>query len=131
MTITLSPNPVETLAHDLVSKCRLGQFEEAKHAHYAPTIVSIEATEMPGFPSEIHGLDAVIAKGQHWAANTEVHQMAVSDPLVAGAQFAVKFTMDVTCKMTNQRNVMEEIGLYHVENGKIVREQFFYNQCQG
>jgi hypothetical protein len=54
----------------------------------------------------------------------------VSDALVAGSQFAVKFKMDVTCKIRNQRNLMEEIALYQVADGKIVREQFFYDACE-
>ena len=130
MTTSLTPTTVETIAHTLVEKCREFKFEEVKHAFYSHEIVSVESMSMPDFPLEIKGLQAVIEKGQQWANNTEVHHMEVSEPMVAGSQFAVRFVMDMTCKMTNQRNTMEEIALYQVENGKIVREQFFYDVCQ-
>lgn len=130
MSTTIAPNSIEMIANTLVEKCRQFKFEEVVQSFYAPEIVSIESMEMPEFPKETKGLQAVIEKGKRWAENTEVHSMEVSDPLVAGSQFAVRFTMDMTCKQTNQRNTMQEIGLYQVENGKIIREQFFYDVCQ-
>jgi ketosteroid isomerase-like protein len=42
-------------------------------------------------------------------------------------QFAVQYTFDVTFKPTGQRTEMSEMALYTVKDGKIVREQFFYN----
>ena len=130
MSTTLSQNNVESIASTLVEKCRQFKFEEVIKEFYASDIVSIESMDMPEYPKEIQGLQAVIEKGQRWANNTEVHQMKVSEPLVAGSQFVVRFEMDVTCKQTNERNTMQELALYHVENGKIVREQFFYDVCQ-
>jgi hypothetical protein len=130
MATTLINKSVETIASTLVEKCRQSKFEEVVQEFYAPDVVTIESMEMPDSPKEVKGLEAVIEKGKQWAANTEVHHMEVSEPLVAGSQFAVKFTMDMTCKQTNQRNTIEEIGLYQVENGKIVKAQFLYDACQ-
>jgi len=130
MATTLTANSVETIAKTLVEKCRQAKFEEVVQEFYASNVVTIESMEMPDFPKEVKGLEAVIEKGKQWAANTEVHHIEVSDPLVAGSQFAVKFTMDMTCKQTNQRNTIEEIGLYHIENGKIVKAEFLYDACQ-
>lgn len=130
MSSTVMSQSVETIAKTLVEKCRQQQFEAVVREFYAQNIVSIESMEMPDSPKEIHGLDAVLKKSRNWVENTEVHSMDVSDPMVAGSYFAVKFKLDMTCKVTNQRMNMEEIGLYQVENGKIVREQFFYDICQ-
>jgi hypothetical protein len=33
----------------------------------------------------------------------------------------------VTNKPSNRRSTMEEIGVFTIENGKILREEFFYN----
>jgi hypothetical protein len=130
MATTVTTNSVETIAKTLVEKCRQANFEEVVQEFYAPHVVTIESMEMPDFPKETKGLEAVIEKGKQWAANTEVHHMEVSEPLVAGSQFAVKFTMDMTCKQTIQRNTTEEIALYQVENGKIVKVHFLYDACQ-
>src|SRR4051794_26323228 len=112
MTTTLTNQSVETIAHTLVEKCRQAKFEEVVREFYSPNIVSIESREdMPGFPKEIHGLQGVIEKGQQWAENAEVHSIEVSEPLIAGSQFVVKFTLDMTCKQTNERNTMQELAL--------------------
>jgi len=48
-----------------------------------------------------------------------------NQPQVAGNHFAVAMGMDVTMK-GQPRMTMDEIAVYEVKNGKIVKEQFFY-----
>ena len=38
----------------------------------------------------------------------------------------MRFVLDVTNKPSKRRITMDEIGLFTVENGKISREEFFY-----
>jgi hypothetical protein len=47
-------------------------------------------------------------------------------PFVGEDKFAVYYNLDVTFKPTGKRTPMEEMALYEVKDGKIVREQFFY-----
>ncbi|MEW4925096.1 nuclear transport factor 2 family protein [Algibacter sp. 2305UL17-15] len=116
------------VADKLVNYCRQGQFEEAVKALYAQNIVSIEPEGAPVKVSE--GLEAVIAKGQQFQEMTEeVHGMEVSDPVVADKFFACTMKMDITFKGA-PRTSMEEVCLYKVENGKIVREEFFFTPMQ-
>ena len=42
-------------------------------------------------------------------------------------RFAVRFVFEVTNKPSNRRSTIEEIGVFTIENGKILREEFFYN----
>jgi hypothetical protein len=44
---------------------------------------------------------------------------------VGGTHFAVAMGMDVTMKGAGRLN-MDEIAVYEVKNGKIVKEQFFF-----
>jgi hypothetical protein len=46
-------------------------------------------------------------------------------PQVAGYHFAVAMGIDATMKGPG-RVKMDEIAVYEVKNGKIVKEQFFY-----
>ena len=39
----------------------------------------------------------------------------------------VRFTFEVTPKMTGQRTTMIEMALYTVEDDKITKEEFYYN----
>ena len=73
------------------------------------------------------GLEAIQAKGKWWVENHEVHKAEVFGPYPNGDRFAVRFLFDVTNKPSKQRMTMDEVGLFTVANGKIVREEFFYS----
>src|SRR4051812_23227328 len=102
------------IADKLVSLCSKGQFMEATKSLYSNDIVSVEAFAPPGQSRESKGLQAVIAKGEWWTANHEVHSASVEGPLVAGSHFAVDFKLDVTFKPEAKRFKLEEIGVYKV-----------------
>jgi hypothetical protein len=55
----------------------------------------------------------------------EVHGGHISEPVVAGNWFSISWTMDITIKGQGRQN-MKEIVVYHVENGHIVSEQYFF-----
>jgi len=116
----------QDVANTLVKLCSQAKFDQAMKTLYSPDIVSVEAGAPPGQSREAKGLEAVLAKGEWWNANHEIHSAQVEGPLVAGAHFAVTFKLDVTFKPENKRFSMEEVALYKVANGKIVREEFFY-----
>jgi SnoaL-like domain len=117
----------QEVANTLVKLCSEGKFQEATKTLYSPDIVSVEASAPPGGSREAKGIAAVEAKGEWWAANHDVHSIAVEGPLVAGSHFAVVFRLEVTFKPENKRFKLEEIGLYKVSDGKVVYEEFFYS----
>lgn len=116
----------QEIAKKLVELCQQGKFEEAIKSLYSKDIVSVEAIPMPDGSRESKGLDAVMGKTEWWVANHEVHSSRVEGPLVAGGHFCVRFIMDVTNKPSGKRIAMDELGVYEVKDGKIVREEFFY-----
>jgi hypothetical protein len=118
----------EQIAKRLVELCRKGEYEQAQRELYAQDAVSIEMQGSPaGATGDAKGLEAIYEKGRQWAAGVEaVHASHASDPLVAGDWFSVAFSMDMTFKGRG-RVRMEEIGVYHVRDGKVVSEQFFYD----
>jgi len=65
-------------------------------------------------------------KYRDWEADHEIHTMNVDGPWVGATGFAVRYAIDVTQKSTGQRSQMEEIAVYTVKNGKIVREEFHF-----
>ncbi len=73
-----------------------------------------------------HGLEAILATGKSFAERLEVHGGTVSEPVVAGACFSVAMTADVTPRAGGPCFTTEEIAVYELRAGKIVREQFFY-----
>ena len=121
---------VEKIAKDLVAKCRKQELNEAIATYYSPTVVTFESEEKGNNSGETQGIQAVLEKGKQWADSCDIHKIEVSDALVAGCYFSVKFKIDATCKKTNERMTMEEIALYHVEDDKIDCVEFLYD-CAG
>ena len=113
------------VATKFVQLCRDGKADEAK-ALYAPDAVSVEAGAPPGRDPVSKGLDAIKAKGQWWVDNHEVHSSRVTGPWPHGERFIVGFQFDVTLKASGQRLQMDEMGLFTLKDGQIVREEFFY-----
>ena len=128
-TTTVETTDITQIANFLVEQCQNKNFREVMERFYAENIVSVEPVTMPGQTSPItEGLPAVLAMSQQWGADNEVHSCTVSQPIITGSHFAVTMQLDVTCKsMGNARFTMEEIAVYKVQDGKIIRQQFFYN----
>ena len=118
-------NTTEIASH-LVELCKQGKSDEAKSL-YASNAVSVEAFVPPGMQQEAKGLAAIKAKSEWWQANHEIHSASVTGPWPHGNRFIVGFQYEVTNKPSGQRMKMDEVGLYTVEDGKIVREVFFYS----
>ncbi|MCZ8181581.1 MAG: nuclear transport factor 2 family protein [Beijerinckiaceae bacterium] len=112
------------IAKAFTAMLKAGQHIEAAERFNAPDIVSLEA--MPGDMAICRGTAAVKAKSDWWYANHEIHSAESDGPLINGDQFLMRFSLDVTPKMTGQRMQMEEFGLYTVRDGRIVEERFFY-----
>jgi hypothetical protein len=122
-----APASTASVAQELVTLCRAGRNLEAISKLYSPKIVSIEPVGDENMPAEMTGIEAIRKKNEWWYANNEVHSSEVTGPFLGEGQFAVKYAWDTTSKQTGKRTQMEEMALYTVKDGKIVREQFFYH----
>lgn len=112
------------LAKDFTDLLKQNDHDGAAEKFNADEIVSYEALDGPMAVCE--GKAAVKQKSEWWRANHEVHGGSVEGPFVNGDQFAVRFTMDITPKATGERVMMDEVGVYTVEDGKIIEERFYY-----
>ena len=113
------------VADRLVELCKKGDFEAALSELFADDSVSIEPYSTPEFDKETKGKKAIKEKGEKWNAMVaEVHNMDVSDALVATNSFACTMRMHVTMKERGKMD-MTELCVYEVKDGKIVSEQFF------
>ncbi len=114
----------QEVANRLVELCRTGQWDKVQAELYAEHCVSIEPQGARLERAE--GMDAIRAKGEHWQAMVqEVHSGEVSDPLVAGNHFTLTMRNDITFKEAGRQQI-EEVCVYEVQQGKVVKEQFFY-----
>lgn len=110
---------------------RLSQFfkenkwMEAQDELFSKDAISIEPAHAQP-PQTVQGLDNIKKKAEMFNSMVEeVHGGWAGEPIVAGNYIAVAMGMDVTMKGASRTN-MDEICLYEVKDGKIVKEQFFY-----
>ncbi|MBX2844799.1 MAG: ester cyclase [Saprospiraceae bacterium] len=114
----------QEVANRLVELCRAGDFETCYRELYSPEIESIEP-DGAALPYA-KGFEAIQAKGEKWQAGiVEMHGAEIGDPICAADHFSCTWTVDATFKEMG-RMKMEEICLYKVKDGKVVKEQFFY-----
>jgi len=119
---TLTTSEVAARFNELAKE---GNWNKIQDELFAENAVSIEPPNSPGLQS-VEGLPAIRQKGKQFEEMVEeMHGGYSSDPLVTGNHFAVAMGMDVTMKGAG-RVKMDEIALYEVKDGKIVKEQFFY-----
>ncbi|MEL6170062.1 MAG: nuclear transport factor 2 family protein [Pseudomonadota bacterium] len=117
------PSTLE-IGQKLVEHCQTQTEREALNTLYHPDAVSVEAHVPEGMDPVTTGIDGIHGKHDWWDANFEVHGGSVDGPYVNGDVFSVIFEIDATEKATGQRMPMKEVALYHVKDGKIVREEF-------
>jgi hypothetical protein len=102
-----------------------GHWDKIQAELFADSAVSIEPDHSPGLKT-VQGLAAILQKGKEFnEAVEEMHGGYAGEPIVAGNHFSLAMGMDVTMKGMGRMN-MEEIAVYQVKDGKIVKEQFFY-----
>jgi len=102
-----------------------GKWQEAQEELFTEDAESVEPPKAEGMQS-VKGLDAIKKKGQQFNDMVEeMHGGYVSDPVVAGNYIAFAMGMDCTYKGMG-RQKMDEICVYEVKDGKVVKEQFFY-----
>ncbi|WP_170348922.1 nuclear transport factor 2 family protein [Ruegeria atlantica] len=118
---------LKEIADELVAGCREDRAKENLNKLYATDAVSVEAQEMEGMGRETHGVEGIRGKHEWWEGAHEVSGASVSEPYLHGDdRFAVIFEVQGKVKESGETFDMKEVGIYHVANGKIVREEFFY-----
>lgn len=122
VTTGSGPGPAE-IGADVVALFNRGKFRQIEDKWWSPKIESIEGA---GMNKGWRGRAAVEGKNAWWMSMHTIHGASAEGPYVGSSGFAVKFRMDVEEKATRKRWTMEEVGVYTVRNGKIVREEFMY-----
>ncbi|WP_171174900.1 nuclear transport factor 2 family protein [Ruegeria sp. HKCCD8929] len=94
---------------------------------YAENAESVEAVVPPGRDVRIaKGRVAIRGKREDWAATHEIHTLNADGPYIHPPnRFGVRFEAEVTQKATGQQMTLRELALYTIDNGKIIREEFF------
>ncbi|MBX7185574.1 MAG: nuclear transport factor 2 family protein [Vicinamibacteria bacterium] len=122
------------IADQLVALCRAGRNIEAVDTLLSADVVSVEARGDETMPAQMSGRDVIRGKNQWWLDNHKIHSAEVKGPFPNGDRFAVIYNFVVTPvvgPMAGKKMRMEEVALYTVADGKVTREEFFYDMSGG
>lgn len=108
------------VGESLVALFNAGKADEAEKTWYHRKIESIE-----GDGSVFDGLKGVAEKSAWWCSENKIIEAKADGPFVCSTGFTVIFTMTVE-RTDGTRMEFREAGVYTVEKGRIVREQFMY-----
>ena len=115
----------QDIANRLHEFFKENKWQEVQDELFSDDAESIEPPGSQGLPS-VKGLQAIKKKGKDWENMIqEVHGGWTGEPISAGNYIAIAMGVDATMKDGN-RMKMDEIAVYEVRDGKIVKEQFFY-----
>ncbi|TNE64425.1 MAG: nuclear transport factor 2 family protein [Bacteroidetes bacterium] len=112
------------IAQRLVELCRNGQYADAYAELFAPDFKSIEPVHA-AMPAVV-GVEGIQRRAALFHETIkEVHSGYFNDPQIAGRFFSMALGFEATYTDGTRRN-FDEIGVYEVKDGKIVKEQFFF-----
>ncbi len=115
----------EQIANRLISLCKDGQNALAQVELYDDFIESIECCDSKY--KKMKGIKNVQSKTAKFFEFAEkIHSLTISDPLVTTDFFCFKLNVDVTLRRFGRID-FEELCMYHVQDGKIVKEEFYYS----
>lgn len=108
------------VGESLVALFNAGKADEAEKTWYHRKIESIE-----GDGSVFDGLKGVAEKSAWWCSENKIVAAKAEGPFACSTGFTVIFTMTVD-RADGTRMEFREAGVYTVEKGRIVREQFMH-----
>ena len=102
-----------------------GKWNEIQDELFSDDAESIEPPHAQGLKNA-KGRDGLKQKAEAFNSSVEeMHGGFCSKPVVGGNYFSVAMGIDATMKGMG-RMKMDEIAVYEVKDGKIVKEQFFF-----
>lgn len=115
----------QEVANRIAELFKESKWMEVQQEFFSDDVESIEPAHSQGLQS-VKGMEAIKKKAEDFNNMVEeVHGGYAGEPIVAGNHIALTMGFDATMKGVG-RQKMDEIVVYEVKDGKIVKEQFFY-----
>ena len=114
-------DPLRALADRIVA-VTIQPDDEAILALYDENVESTEAGQMP-----MVGLEALKQKMDMWRGMTTSSSFRPRNVATAGNSIIVEWEGTVTLAANGQTVNMNEVAVHEIENGKIVRERYYYD----
>ena len=123
---------IKEIAYGLIDCWNRMDFHTAYQTFYAQDAVKVEPTAIGDYPNEIRGLETLMAQEDSIQQEImETHQIYIAEgPFIGASGFSIVIKSDFTHRATGTRHIFREVGIFTVEDGKIVREEFQYDEAE-
>jgi hypothetical protein len=120
----MTTKEVATRYYELIQQHQYRQIQEEL---YAPNVINIEPENDTNLPLVTEGIEALQQKeGLFFSQVEQMYGGTMSEPIVSDYYFSQMTEMDVKMR-GKERKLKNQIGVFEVRNGKIVKEQFFFD----
>ena len=108
------------------------KWTEVFDTFYHDDAVNVEPVDWGKHPAKVIGKQAIIEKyewvGRKWLIE---HSFRIAaGPFYSANKFSILIETEVTIRETGERVKGLEVGVYTVEDGKVVREEILYSEAQ-
>jgi len=121
-TVTVDPNEALRALAQRIVDVTLSNNEEAILALYAPNVESCEAGNPPSY-----GIEALKQKFAGWGAMVTDSVFLPRSVNADGKTIVIEWDGKVTLAASGRLAELREVAVHEIENGKIVRERFYYD----
>ncbi len=128
----MSHQKTAEIAHACIALWNSGNHPKAYRQHYAEHAIKVEPTSLGEYGNEVRGLDALIAHEEMIQGDiATVNSVTVSEgPFIGATGFSVVIKSDFTMNDSGIRFIFREVGVFAIEDGKITREEYFYDEAE-
>ena len=123
---------IADLAHQCIETWNRDGWEAAYSSFYAPDAVKVEPVDWKGLANEVLGAEAA-REHETWLAENwvDINSVSISEgPFIGATGFAVIIRSDFTMKHSGERHIFREVAVFTVEDDKIIREEFLYDEAE-
>jgi hypothetical protein len=115
---------INKIANRLVELLKEKKFLETQQELFDEDVISQEPEEVQS--RLVNGLESVLLKERNFLKNIKTWKnFEISEPIISKDFFSIRMFSEVVL-LNDQEVSIDEIIVYEVRNGKIVKEQFFY-----
>ncbi len=128
----MSQDELASLAYRCIELWNQNRYRDAYEAFYSDDAVKVEPASWGDHPNEIIGKDK-LADHEEWLTEDwlSINSVSIAEgPFIGADGFAVIIKSDFTFKDSGERHIFREVGHFTVRGGKIVREEYLYDEAE-
>ncbi len=131
--ITMKHQEYIDIAYGCITLWNQNKYREAYEKYYADNAQKVEPVAWgAAHANEVAGAENM-ADHEEWLTEEwlDINSVSVAEgPFIGATGFSVIIKSDFTMKKSGERHIFREVGYFTVENGKIVREEYLYDEAE-